>query len=124
MKTFTPEQKAKHLRTIEKIEGMKRPEKWSAIRDFTLELHPELKEIDNDFCQAVKELREQSNKTAISTTGELRNTMKIPQYVYDAIRNLDADIMEEMSGKNKGYQELVGKQLYDAFPMYRVARTY
>jgi len=124
MKTFTPEQKAKHLRTIEKIEGMKRPEKWTAIRDFTLELHPELKAVDADFCQAVKELREQSNKTASSESGDLRNTMKIPQYVYEAIRNLDADIIAEMSGKNNGYQELVGKQLYDAFPMYRVARVY
>lgn len=124
MKTFTPEQKAKYLKTIEKIEGMKRPEKWTAIRDFTLELHPELQEIDKDFCEAVKELREQSNKTASSATGDLRNTMKIPQYIYEAIRNLDADIIEEMSGKNKGYQEIIGKQLYQALPMYRVARVY
>lgn len=123
-KELTPEQRAKHLRTIAKIENMKRPEKWSAIRDFTLELHPELRVIDKEFCEAVKEIREQSNKTASSASGELRNTMKIPQYIYQAIRNLDVDIMEEMSGKNNGYQELIGKQLYNAFPMYRVARVY
>lgn len=102
---------------------MKRPEKWIAIRAFTLSLHPELKKIDDDFCQAVKEIREQSNKTASSESGVMRNTMKIPQYIYSAIRNMDADIMQEMSGKNKGYQQLIGEQLYKAFPMYRVARV-
>lgn len=120
----TPEQRAKHLRTIEKIEGMKRPEKWRSIKEFTLELHPELSTIDKDFCDAVKELREASNKTASSATGELRNTMKIPQYIYEAIKNLDVDLMAEMSGGNLGAQELIGQQLYKAFPEYRVCRVY
>jgi hypothetical protein len=124
MNTLTPEQRQKHLRTIEKIEGMKRPEKWRAIKDFTLELHPSLVPIDKDFCEAVKELREASNKTASSESGDLRNTMKIPQYIYEAINKLDEDLMVEMSGSNRGAQELIGQQLYKAFPEYRVCRIY
>jgi len=125
MKQFTPEQKAKHISAIEKIESLPRPAKWKAIRAFTFELHPELKQIDHDFCEAVKELRENNNKTSSSKSGAMRNTMKIPQYIYDAIRNLDADLLTETSGtKNVGYQDQIGEQLYKAFPMYRVARIY
>lgn len=121
---MTPEQRAKHVKTIEKIENMKRPEKWREIRKFMFELHPELVTIDHDFCEAVKELREQSNRTASSKSGEMRNTMKIPQYIYEALRTLDEGFMEEMSGKNLGAQEQFGYQLYKAFPFYRVCRNY
>ncbi len=124
MKQFTPEQKAKHLSAIERIESLPRPQKWTAIRELTFELHPELKAIDKDFCEAVKEIREKNNKTSSSASGAMRNTMKLPQYIYEAIKNLDADLMTEMSGKNGGYQEIIGEQLYKAFPMYRVCRVY
>ncbi len=121
---MTPEQRAKHLKTIEKIENMKRPDKWREIRKLLFELHPELIPAHDEHMQACKEWRQSSEtKTAASKQGDIRNTMKIPNYVYNAIRKLDPDIMVEMSGRNRGHQYLIGKQLYQAFPEYRIART-
>lgn len=122
---MTPEQREKHVRTIEKIENMKRPEKWREIKKLVLELHPELVAGDNDFAEACAELRLKStSRTGSSKTGNLRNTMKLPNWLYQSIKKLDPDIAVEMSGANHGLQLLIGKQLYKAFPEYRIARNF
>lgn len=121
---MTPEQRDKHVKTIEKIEGLPRPQKWREIKKLMLALHPELKQYDNDFAEACTEIRQNTkSKTASTTNGDLRNTMKIPQYLYQGIITLDPDFMLEMSGRNHGHQLLIGKQLYKAFPEYRIARA-
>lgn len=121
---MTPEQRDKHIRTIEKIENLARPEKWREIKKLLLELHPELIPIDHDFAEACKEIRQKSeSKTGKSSTGDIRNTMKLPHYLYQTLCKLDPDLMVEMSGRNHGHQYLIGKQLYNAFPEYRVSRV-
>ena len=122
---MTPEQRDKHIKTIEKIENLKCPEKWREIRKLLFSLHPELKPVDAEFSDACKEIRQKTqSKTASSKDGNIRNTMKIPNYVYQAIVKLDPEIMIEMSGRNHGDQLLIGKQLYKAFPEYRIARSF
>lgn len=122
---MTPEQRQKHVRTIEKIENMPRPAKWRETKKLLLELHPELVQVDTDFCEAVKEHREKhQSKAGASKSLELRNTMKIPNYIMTAIRKIDPEINEEMSGRNHGDQWRIGKKLYQAFPEYRIARNY
>jgi len=122
---MTPEQRGKHLKTIEKIELTPRPDKWREIKKLLLRLHPELKAYDDDFAQACKELRQRTeSKTASSKSANLRNTMKLPNYLYQALIKLDPDIMVEMSGRNHGHQKLISEQLWKAFPEYRIARTF
>lgn len=122
---MTPEQRDKHLKTIAKIENLPRPEKWQAIKKFILELHPELVEVEKAHCDACKEIRQKSEpKTAKSKGGDARMTMKLFGPVYTAITKMDPELMIEMSGKNNGDQEIIGKQLYKAFPEYRIAREY
>ena len=60
----------------------------------------------------------------MSKDGTMRNTMKIPQFLYNALIKLDPELMIEMSGRNGKEQELIGKQLYKAFPEYRTVRIY
>ena len=122
---MTPEQRAKHIKTIEKIENLPRPAKWRETKKLLLALHPELKPVDDEFAQACKEIRQKTeSKTASSKEMNIRNTMKIPNYLYQAIVKLDPEIMIEMSGRNHGEQRLIGKQLYTAFPEYRIARSF
>lgn len=122
---MTPEQRQKHLQTIEKIELMPRPRKWRETRKLLLELRPDLSTKEAEFRQACKEIRQaQTSKTAASKSLNLRNTMKIPDYVLDALRRFDPDLNEEMSGRNHGDQWRISKQLYDAFPEYRIARNW
>lgn len=124
MNTMTPEQRDKHIRAIEKIEHTARPEKWREIKKLVFSLHPELVEADKDFSQACKEVRQASTATGASKSGDLRNTMKLPNWLYQAICKLDPEIMIEMSGRNHGHQLQIGKQLWKAFPEYRIARTF
>lgn len=122
---MTPEQREKHIQAIEKIEMMPRPEKWREIKKLLLRLHPELKLHDDEFAQACKELRQRTeSSTASSKTGNLRNTMKIPNYLYQGIIKLDPDFMVEMSGRNHGLQKLLAEQLWKTFPEYRIARKF
>lgn len=122
---MTPEQRQKHIATIEKIEFMERPHKWREIKKFMIELHPDLAQADKDFSEACKEIRQATvSKTASSKSGDLRHTMKLPNWLLDAIRKLDPEINAEMSGSNHGHQLLIGKQLYKAFPEYRIARNF
>lgn len=122
---MTPEQRQKHLRTLEKIENLPRPDKWTEARKLLLELHPELVQKDHDFAEACKELRQKSASSVGASKGfNLRHTMKIPDYVYQAITKIDPELMVEMSGRNHGLQLLIGKQLYKAFPEYRIARNF
>ena len=122
---MTPEQKDKHLKAIEKIEKTPRPEKWKLIKKLTLELKPWLKPVEHDFAEACKELRlKNDNEFAASKSGAMRNSMKLFAPVYANMTKLDPELMLEMSGKNKGSQEKIGKQLWDAFPEYRICRKY
>lgn len=122
---MTPEQRDKHLKTIEKIENLPRPAKWRESRKLLFALHPELKKPHDEHMQACKEWRQANqSSTASSKAGDIRNTMKIPNYVYDVIKKLDPEIMIEMSGRNHGEQRKIGEQLYKAFPEYRIARSF
>lgn len=122
---MTPEQRDKHLKTLEKIENMKRPEKWREIRKLLFALKPWLETADREHREACKELRQKtSSQTAASKSGTMRNTMKIPVYVYDAMKKLDPELVIEMSGRNRESADKIGEQIYKAFPEYRIARTY
>lgn len=122
---MTPEQRDKHLKTIAKIELSGRPDKWKLIKKFTLELKPWLIEAEREHSEACKELRLKSeNKYAASKSGVMRNSMKLFGPVYTAMIKLDPELKIEMSGKNKGLEALIGKQLWDAFPEWRICRNY
>lgn len=122
---LTPEQRQKYLKALEKIENTPRPEKWRLIRKLTLELKPWLVPVEADFAEACKELRTKNeNKFASSKSGTMRNTMKLFGPVYNSMVKLDPELSLEMSGRNKGLEEKIGKQLFDAFPEYRIARLY
>lgn len=121
---MTPEQKQKHVSTIEKIEHLPRPHKWYEARKLLFELHPELIQLDADHRQACKEMRQAiESKTAASKGLSVRSTMKIPNYVYQVIRKLDPEAGEQMSGRKPESQEKFIEELYTAFPEYRIARS-
>ena len=122
---ITPEQKAKYLKAIERIENTPRPEKWRLIRKLTLELKPWYKPLEHEHAEACKELRlKNDNAYAASKSGTMRNSMKVFGPVLTGMMKLDPELPAEWSGRNQGDQEKVGKQLWDAFPEYRTCRKY
>lgn len=122
---ITPEQRAKYLKAIERIETTSRPEKWRLIKKLTLELKPWYKPLEYDHSQACKELRLKTEDAfSASKSGTMRNSMKIFGPVLTGLIKLDPELSDEWSGKNQGDQEKVGKQLWDAFPEYRTSRKY
>lgn len=122
---MTPEQKEKYLKAIEKIEHAARPDKWRLIKKLTLEMKPWLVQAEADHAEACKELRQlNENKHASSKSGAMRETMKLFGPVYQNIIRLDPEIRVELSGKNNGDQDFIGKQLWDAFPEWRICREF
>lgn len=121
---MTPEQRQKYIKAIERIENAPRPEKWRLTKQFILELKPWLVEDERQHCEACTELRQASNKYAASKSGEMRNTMKLYGPVYSAMVKLDPELAIEMKGRNNASAALIGKQIWEAFPEYRIARNY
>lgn len=120
-----PQQRAKYIKAIEKIESTPRPEKWRLIKKLVLDLKPWYKPLEHDHAQACKELRLKTEDAfAASKSGAMRNSMKIFAPVLTGMMKLDPDLTIEWSGKNQGDQEKVGKQLWDAFPEYRTSRKW
>ncbi len=124
MDNTTPEQRDKHLKAIEKIENASRPEKWRLTRQLILELKPWLVDDEAQHIQACKEIRQTADKYAASKTGVMRNSMKLYGPVYTTLVKLDPELKLEMGQKNNAGAALIGKQLWDAFPEYRIARHY
>lgn len=121
---MTPEQRQKYIKAIERIENAPRPEKWRLTKQLILELKPWLVENEKEHCDACKELREASDKFAASKSGELRHSMMIYGPVFTAMRKIDPDLNVEMRAKNNASAALIGKQIWEAFPEYRIARNY
>lgn len=122
---MSPEEKAKYVKAIEKIELADRPEKWRLIKKLVLDMKPWLKIAEAEHSQACKELRQANeNKHDSSASMTMRGTLKLFGPVYENIMRLDPEIRVEMSGRNRGTQELIGKQLWDAFPEWRTCREY
>lgn len=121
---MTPEQRQKYIKAIERIENAPRPEKWVLTKKLILELKPWLVEDEKQFCQACKELREASEKYAASKSGTMRNSMKLYGPVLTAIFKIDPELRVEMNDKHTNTAPLIGKQLWEAFPEYRIARNY
>lgn len=118
------EDREQYLKEIERIESLPRPAKWQAIRDLVFKMHPGYIPEELAFISDLKELRETDNfkKTGASKSGDMRHLMKLPQVVYTALIALDPDLFQEMSNTS-GDSRQTWNKLYDAFPMYRVART-
>lgn len=121
---MTPEQRAKHLRAIDRIEAAPRPEKWYLTRKLLFELKPWLVENEAEHIQACKEIRAASGKYAASQTGIMRNSMKLYGPVYTTLTKLDPELKQEMGSYKNASAAKAGKQLWDAFPEYRIARNY
>lgn len=122
---MTPEQREKRLKAIDRIESLRRPAKWREIKKLVLELHPSLVVPEREHCEACAEIRAaQTDTVGASKSLAMRGTMKMFKPVYDAINVLDPEALVEASGKNKGLQEKLGKQLWDAFPEYRIVKDY
>lgn len=118
---MTPEQRDKYLKAIQKIEQAKRPEKWRLIRKLVLELKPWLVDVEREHSEACKELRSKNeNKFASSKSGDMRNSMKLFGPVYTAMLKADPDLTKDTG--RQGDQLLIHKQLWEAFPEYRICR--
>lgn len=114
------------LQEIERIENLPRPRRWVETKTFLLRLRPDLAPVDRGFVEACKDLREKSttNITAASKSGSMRNTMKLPQYLYEALLAMDPQLATDLGGQQGEAAANMGKQLYNAFPEYRIARKY
>lgn len=122
---ISPAQRDKFLKSIEKIELADRPEKWRLIKKFTFDLKPWLKDEEAAHSEACKELRQKNeNKYAASKSGTMRETMKLYNPVYQNLIRLDPELSVELSGRVKDADKFIGKQLWDAFPEWRISRTY
>lgn len=121
----TPEQHQKYLKALERIELAGRPEKWRLARKLLFELKPWLVAEEHDHNEACKEIRlKNADKYAASKSLTMSNKMKLYGPVYSTIIKIDPDLKGALSGTNKGLQAEIGKQLWDAFPEYRICRNY
>ena len=80
-------------REVARIEALPQMQRWREIKTLLLKTKPDLIPVDREFCQAIREERENNmfNKTGASKSGDTRALYSMPQYLYSALHILDPE---------------------------------
>ena len=107
-------------REVASIEGLPQAQRWRAIKDLLLKTRPDIAQIDREFCQAVREERENNmfSKTGASKSGDMRALMSLPQYLYAMLHAMDPDFTNLQA--NPETNRKINLKLARAFPEYRL----
>jgi len=108
-------------REVARIEALPQMQRWREIKNLLLKTKPDLIPIDREFCQAVREERENNmfNKTGASKSGDMRALMSLPQYLYSVLHLIDPEFTRLQEDPQTARK--TNLKLARAFPEYRLA---
>lgn len=114
--------KVAFAKEVERIEKMPQTQRWRAIKELLFKVKPEIRKIDADFVDAIREERDfdMLSATGASKSMSTRRLYSMPQYMYAMLTVIDPDFtrMSEDPDTTKAFHRKVAK----AFPEYCLAR--
>lgn len=105
------------------IESLPQAERWKEIKKLMLDLHPDLREADRYFCEDVARTRNEQlfKDTGASKSGDTRQLISLPDFLYQAFRVADPDFEPTQTSKDPNVVKKLYYKLWEVFPEYRVA---
>lgn len=78
---------------VERIRGLPQSQRWRATKELLFSVKPELRQVDKDFCAAIREEREfgMLKETGASKSGSTRKLYSMPQYMYAMLHLIDPE---------------------------------
>jgi hypothetical protein len=115
------DQRQMYVKEIGRIEGLPQTQRWRAIKNFLLKVKPELRHIDNQFINAIKEERESTLlETGATKSGSTRKLYSMPQYLYAALHLLDPEFTKLQDDPESS--KAINLKIAKTFPEYAIAR--
>lgn len=109
-------------REVARIEALPQTQRWREIKKLLLRVKPELKPLDDQFIQQIREERETNmlTDTGASKSGSTRALYSMPQYLYATLHILDPEFTKLQEDPNTSKE--VNRKLARVFPEYCLAR--
>jgi hypothetical protein len=115
------DQRQMYVKEIGRIEGLPQTQRWRAIKNFLLKVKPELRHIDNQFINAIKEERESTLlETGATKSGSTRKLYSMPQYLYASLHLLDPEFTKLQDDPESS--KAINLKIAKTFPEYAIAR--
>ena len=113
------------VKEVENIEGLPDMQRWRAIKNLLLKVNPKLKPLDDHFIAEVRKTREnQLNEFGASKSGDVRQLIDMPVFLYQAIMLADKDFSYKVNvSRDREEQKRTWRKMAKAFPEYAIART-
>lgn len=108
-------------REVERIEGLPQMERWREIKKLLFKVKPELKAIDQQYCEAISEERNFNmlKATGASESGSTRRLYSMPQYMYAMLTLIDPEFTK--LSEDKDTAKALHRKVARAFPEYCLA---
>lgn len=114
--------KVAFAKEVERIEGMPQTTRWRAIKELLFRVKPELRIVDKDYVEAIREERDFNMLSATGASKSLstRRLYSMPQYMYATLSVIDPEFtrMSEDPEASAALHRKVAK----VFPEYCLAR--
>lgn len=107
---------------VERVRGLPQSQRWRAIKALLFSVKPELKEVDRQFCEAIKEEREfeMLTVTGSSKSGSTRRLYSMPQYMYAMLHLIDPEFTKLQASPDT--EKKLNLKVAEVFPEYRLCQ--
>lgn len=107
---------------VERIEALPQTQRWRAIKNLLMETKPELREVDRQFVEALKEERQMDmlTETGSSKSGSTRRLYSMPQYMYAMLHLIDPEFTKLQDDPETSKK--TNLKVAEVFPEYRLCQ--
>lgn len=107
---------------VERIRGLPQTKRWRATKELLFKVKPELRALDRDFVQAIREERELNmlSATGSSKSGSTRRLYSMPQYLYATLHLIDPEFTKLQEDPETSKK--TNLKIAETFPEYCLAR--
>jgi hypothetical protein len=107
---------------VEKIRALPPTQRWRATKELLFSVKPELRQVDKEFCDAIREEREfgMLTETGSSKSGSTRKLYSMPQYMYAMLHLIDPEFTKLQEDPDTSKK--TNLKIAEVFPEYRTAQ--
>lgn len=107
---------------VEKIRALPPTQRWRAIKELLFSVKPELRQVDKEFCDALRQEREfdMLTVTGSSKSGSTRRLYSMPQYMYAMLHLIDPEFTKLQESPDTSKK--TNLKIAEVFPEYRTAQ--
>jgi len=107
---------------VARVRALPPTQRWRAIKNLLFAVKPELRQVDKEFCDAIREERDMNmlKETGASKSGSTRKLYSMPQYMYAMLHLIDPEFTKLQESPDTSKK--TNLKIAETFPEYCLAR--